>query len=669
VDRVTNVDHIDLKTYMRPDPDKSSADEVNSITHELVTIRKNHVEKGGGVVVGYTIESNNDEPVTCTFVDELPAMDVSEIGFHPDYNPQSWSVDEQTIVIEDTIEGEGESQLKLGMIVEDWDTTQFESATLDIRRAHQLNKPQKKQVGGEQSETNSDLLQKAKSTVFGSDEPQNHLVRDNGSHEINTDDQTEPTETPSMTNPKSERDQTPDANDSLNLDDHSEEHESESEQFDLEDPTKQSEEENTGTIDLEDPTKQSDEENTGTIDLEDPTKQSEEENTGTIDLEDPTKQSEEQAENLDVGDSNNDDSGSSGFLPKDDLSAEEDDSVSDEAVTNSVPAEPEADGSHTESSDPTAESTEGLDKSTTEESEKNDPSDRSTLAEDSEMSYKNRESTSEESEIEQSVGEEEGSEEPEVEESTDEMQFVDNNDVDAGSPDGDGQADERSESSEQSEKTSENSTNQSTSDLVAALSSDLRSDEASEEDIEAIRETLGVTERRSEKIKKQHLQSRLDDFAAYADILSEFIDEHGTLTDFAAELRAERAEFRADVENVRDEIEALEDTQSTLRSQVRQMESSFATIQDDIEAVQADVTAVQDDVATVQDDVETGREEIDDEIAGIQHQLDEMTESLEQVEESTNAELAEIRTTIEEFESVHSTLADAFESIGINEES
>ncbi|MEF8894585.1 hypothetical protein, partial [Halodesulfurarchaeum sp.] len=257
-------------------------------------------------------------------------------------------------------------------------------------------------------------------------------------------------------------------------------------------------------------------------------------------------------------------------------------------------------------------------------------------------------------------------EEPESE-SSNEMEFIENDDVEGES--GDGQVREHSEVPERVEETSAASTEQTTRDIVTALSSDLKSGEASEEDIEAIKEALDITESRSEALKRDHLQARLDDFAAYADILSDFIDEHGTLTNFAAELQAENAEVRADIMNVRDDIETLGNTQSALRSQVEQMETSFAAIQDDVETVQNDVGAVQADIAAVQDNVETGRQEMDADIVETQEHLDALSESLEEVEEKTDAELAQIRRTVDEFETVYSSLKDAFEPTDDGDES
>lgn len=579
--------------------DGTNGGEVSSITHELVTIDKDIEAKGTGVVVEYTIKSNSDEPVRYTFADEVPSMGDSEVGFHPDYIPNSWSEEEETVVIEDIVAGSGESHFKLGMMLENWDVAQFESATLDIRSAHTVDRLGGKQADEAEPGENTNLLQKAKDTLFSSDNPQSPPLRSDGSHGTIPDNPSEPAGNPSSTDSETGRDQTPDVDDPLDLEDQSGTSGNETDHFDFEEPINE------------------------------------------------------------PADEANSESSAADQSAVEDAEAEETETESS-TVDQTAVEDAEADETESESS--------AVEQSAVEEAETEETESESSTAEQSAVEdVETEETESESSAAEKSAVEEAEGKETESEEASNEMQFIENEDVDAEH--GDGQVSEHSEVPERFEETSSVSTDQTTRDSVAALSSDLRSGEASEEDIEAIQEALDITESRSEAVKRDHLQARLDDFAAYADILSDFIDEYGTLTDFAAELQAENAEVRADIMNVREEIETLGNTQSALRSQVEQMETSLATLQDDVETVQNDVGAVQADIAAVQDDVESGRQEMDADIAEIQSHLDRLSDSLEDVEENTDAELAQIRRTVDEFDTVYSSLKDAFEPTGDEDES
>ncbi|MEF8894558.1 hypothetical protein, partial [Halodesulfurarchaeum sp.] len=225
---------------MTSELDGSSGDEVSSITHELVTIEKDIETKGTGVIVEYKIKSNSDEPVRYTFADEVPSMRDSEVGFHPDYIPHSWSEEEETVVIEDVVAGAGESHFKLGMMLENWDATQFESATLDIRSAHTVDKLQSKQADEAEPGEKTPLFQKAKDTVFSSENPQSPPLRSDGSHGTTPDNPSEPTGNSSKTDSETGRDHTPDVDDPLGLEDQSETSGSDSDNFDFEEPINQS---------------------------------------------------------------------------------------------------------------------------------------------------------------------------------------------------------------------------------------------------------------------------------------------------------------------------------------------------------------------------------------------------------------------------------------------
>lgn len=139
--------------------------------------------------------------------------------------------------------------------------------------------------------------------------------------------------------------------------------------------------------------------------------------------------------------------------------------------------------------------------------------------------------------------------------------------------------------------------------LVEALVAELESGEVEEPERAALAEAIGVDEdgpdRDSLDVRLSHVQSRMDDFAAYADALEEIIDEHGTADAFMTEIREEVEMVDERVEDVH---ERLDDVDSRL-DELTGMESRLDELADDAADSEA-VGELEDAVADLRSDVE-----------------------------------------------------------------
>ena len=185
--------------------------------------------------------------------------------------------------------------------------------------------------------------------------------------------------------------------------------------------------------------------------------------------------------------------------------------------------------------------------------------------------------------------------------------------------------------------------------LVEALADELRDGGASEESLTAIRSQLlddRVESSRSETVRLHHVQARMDDFAAYVDLLEEFIDEHGTIVEYAESVEASIEELDSTVTSVSDAVDELRAEQSSLRSRIASLESSHESVVADVDEIDEETTAL--------------REDHDAAIAELSTQQATIEREIDALEAQTDSELRELREAVESFESIRGTLANAF---------
>ncbi|WP_096391357.1 hypothetical protein [Halopenitus persicus] len=174
--------------------------------------------------------------------------------------------------------------------------------------------------------------------------------------------------------------------------------------------------------------------------------------------------------------------------------------------------------------------------------------------------------------------------------------------------------------------------------VASVLASEIRSGDVPEADLELLREELDLGTPRSVDVRISRLQSRMEDLAAYADALEEFIDEEGTATEALEETR-ERTEAVADaLADAESRLEAAADERRTVRENVETVESTLDDALAELEILEdrvADVEAVESDVerldATVSD-LESTVGAVDDDVASLESEIDRIDEELAELE-------------------------------------
>jgi polyhydroxyalkanoate synthesis regulator phasin len=127
--------------------------------------------------------------------------------------------------------------------------------------------------------------------------------------------------------------------------------------------------------------------------------------------------------------------------------------------------------------------------------------------------------------------------------------------------------------------------------LVDALVAELEAGDVTDEQRETLAEALGYASEDSLDVRLRHVQSRMDEFAAYADALEEVIDEHGTADAFMDEID-ER------VETVEEQVDGVEERFEEMAERLDDVAKTAAT-DEETEALRDDVADLEADIAEV----------------------------------------------------------------------
>lgn len=128
------------------------------------------------------------------------------------------------------------------------------------------------------------------------------------------------------------------------------------------------------------------------------------------------------------------------------------------------------------------------------------------------------------------------------------------------------------------------------SNLVERLVAELESSD--DEDLAALREQLRPE--RSERVRLEHFRSRVDDMAAYADILQSFLDEYGhpgevvegvceRLEENETELEVHGSELDNFEETMQEREHEIETTVQRFEAEIERLGHKFETLQDQVE--------------------------------------------------------------------------------------
>ncbi|WP_267642835.1 hypothetical protein [Haloarchaeobius amylolyticus] len=164
--------------------------------------------------------------------------------------------------------------------------------------------------------------------------------------------------------------------------------------------------------------------------------------------------------------------------------------------------------------------------------------------------------------------------------------------------------------------------------VVDALVTALESGAVDAEQLETLRDHIAPAIARSDEVRFRHLQSRLEDFAAYADGLEALIDEHGTASDVVVELKADISRVRDDLAAASDELAETADRLDRTAGRVRDAEERLDDTADRVDDVEGEL----DHASGGHADVAARFDALEDQFATVTSRLDAVEERLQTVD-------------------------------------
>ena len=158
--------------------------------------------------------------------------------------------------------------------------------------------------------------------------------------------------------------------------------------------------------------------------------------------------------------------------------------------------------------------------------------------------------------------------------------------------------------------------------VVPALLAELRDGSVSDRERAALRRELGAGHAGAEDVRIEHLESRMSEFAAYADALRSVIDEHGTAEAFVGR-------FEDRIDGLRTDLDAVESELSATREAVEGVEDRLETLSADLDALDERVGA---DVAALGAELEALDEEVEERHGRNAEAVDRLGRRVDEVE-------------------------------------
>ncbi|MFB6137148.1 MAG: hypothetical protein ABEJ42_02250, partial [Halobacteriaceae archaeon] len=164
--------------------------------------------------------------------------------------------------------------------------------------------------------------------------------------------------------------------------------------------------------------------------------------------------------------------------------------------------------------------------------------------------------------------------------------------------------------------------------LAARLAAEIEAGEVPDEDLNALRDALGGADGGSpdsgveptDALRIDHLQSRVEDVAAYGAAVETFLDAYGSPEAFAREVTEE-------TDAVRDALETGLESAAEERAALREtVEDDLAAVRDERETLAAEVEDATDRLDALEADLE--------DLQGLEESLSDVEEALADVEES-----------------------------------
>ncbi|MFD1644872.1 hypothetical protein [Haloarchaeobius litoreus] len=190
--------------------------------------------------------------------------------------------------------------------------------------------------------------------------------------------------------------------------------------------------------------------------------------------------------------------------------------------------------------------------------------------------------------------------------------------------------------------------------VVEALIDAFETGTVGEQQAERLREHVAPGQARSEEVHFQHLEARLEEFAAYADGLGDLIDEHGTATEIVDDMQADIAAAREAVTAVEGRLDADAGEYDSLGHRLDAVDERLAGTAERLDTVDDRFDAVDERFAAVEGRFEAVENRIDDRVDAVADDVTTLDEGLDR----TNARLDRVGGRTDEVDARADSLAD-----------
>ncbi|MDR5656861.1 hypothetical protein RH831_06670 [Halodesulfurarchaeum sp. HSR-GB] len=166
-----------------------------------------------------------------------------------------------------------------------------------------------------------------------------------------------------------------------------------------------------------------------------------------------------------------------------------------------------------------------------------------------------------------------------------------------------------------------------TESIATALAEEIEAGTVDQDALATIREAVR-TESPSDRVRIEHLQTRLSDLEAYSDALEEFIDDNGGAQQVLSDLEAEINSLGADLAHVEERLDVAETDRDTMNEHLENLTDTveaIAGVAEQIERLRGDLEALDERV----DEVESTQLELE----SLSEQVDALEAELEAVQE------------------------------------
>ncbi|WP_458208996.1 AAA family ATPase [Haladaptatus sp. NG-SE-30] len=210
--------------------------------------------------------------------------------------------------------------------------------------------------------------------------------------------------------------------------------------------------------------------------------------------------------------------------------------------------------------------------------------------------------------------------------------------------------------------------------VAAALADEIHAGEVNDADLRLIQQELDLDTPESTNVRIRHIQSRVDDLAAYTEALEEFIDDNGTAQTLINEFENEVESVRSELGAMNDDIESVKDEGAQARARVADLENNLTDLEDeigelgefgdDLDGLKSQLDDLEDLVATnteettaLDDELEDLRDDLgdvkslEDELESLSDDISEITESVSETESQLDEKLDTLRSDMEDIES------------------